>query len=151
MLRMTDTQKNIVDTAVAAGNFKTLIGAVTAAGLADVLKGPGPFTVFAPSDAAFGKLPAGTVDGLLKPESKAKLTALLKLHVLAGKIMAADLAGKTVSPASLNGETLKVDTAHGVTINGARVSSADIACSNGVIHAIDAVLMPTAKPMEKVA
>jgi len=134
---------DIVDTAVAAGSFKTLVAAVTAAGLVDTLKGAGPFTVFAPSDDAFAKLPAGTVDDLVKPENKDKLTAILTLHVLSGAVHAADIAGKTLSPASVNGEALTVDGTDGVTVNGAKVVSADIACTNGVIHVIDAVLLPT--------
>jgi len=133
---------DIVDTAVAAGSFKTLVAAVTAAGLVDTLKGAGPFTVFAPSDDAFAKLPAGTVDDLVKPENKDKLTAILTLHVLSGAVHAADIAGKTLSPASVNGEALTVDGTDGVTVNGAKVVSADIACTNGVIHVIDAVLLP---------
>ena len=133
---------DIVDTAVAAGSFKTLVAAVTAAGLVDTLKGAGPFTVFAPSDDAFAKLPAGTVEELVKPESKAKLTAILMLHVMAGKVMAADVTGKTLTPASAGGELLHVDGKHGVTVNGAKVTTADIACTNGVIHVIDTVLLP---------
>ena len=136
--------KDIVDTAVAAGSFKTLAAAVTAAGLIDTLKGAGPFTVFAPSDAAFAKLPAGTVADLVKPENKAKLTAILTLHVMPGKVMAADVKGKKVSPASVNGEALHVDGTNGVTVNGATVTSADIACTNGVIHVIDTVILPKA-------
>lgn len=135
---------DIVDTAVTAGSFKTLVAAVTAAGLVDTLKGAGPFTVFAPSDDAFAKLPAGTVEDLVKPENKAKLTAILTLHVMPGKVMAADVAGQTLSPASVNGEALHVDGTHGVTVNGAHVTTADIACTNGVIHVIDAVLLPKA-------
>ena len=133
---------DIVDTAVAAGSFKTLVSAVTAAGLADTLKGAGPFTVFAPTDDAFAKLPAGTVDDLVKPENKDKLTAILTLHVISGAVHAADIAGKTLSPASVNGEALAVDGTDGVTVNGAKVISADIACTNGVIHVIDTVLLP---------
>ncbi len=133
---------DIVDTAVAAGSFTTLVAAVGAAGLAETLKGAGPFTVFAPGDDAFAKLPAGTVDELVKPENKAKLTAILTLHVMPGRVMAADVAGKTLHPASVNGEALHVDGTSGVTVNGAKVVSADIACSNGVIHVIDTVLMP---------
>ena len=133
---------DIVDTAVAAGSFKTLVAAVTAAGLVDTLKGAGPFTVFAPSDDAFAKLPAGTVESLVKPENKAKLAAILTLHVMAGKVMAADVAGKKLSPASVNGEALHVDGTNGVTVNGAHVTTADIDCTNGVIHVIDAVLLP---------
>jgi len=134
---------DIVDTAVAAGSFKTLVAAVTAAGLVETLKGAGPFTVFAPSDDAFAKLPAGTVDSLVLPENKAKLTAILTLHVMSGKVMAADVKGQKLSPASVNGEALHVDGTHGVTVNGAKVVTADIDCTNGVIHVIDSVLMPT--------
>ena len=104
---------DIVDTAVAAGSFKTLVAAVTAAGLVDTLKGAGPFTVFAPSDDAFAKLPAGTVGELVKPENKEKLTKILKLHVIPGKVMAADVKGKKMSPASASGETLDVDGTDG--------------------------------------
>jgi uncharacterized surface protein with fasciclin (FAS1) repeats len=136
--------KDIVDTAIAAGTFKTLVAAVTAAGLGETLKGAGPFTVFAPSDEAFAKLPAGTVESLIKPENKAKLSAILTLHVLASKVMAADVTGKKLSPASVNGEALHVDGTHGVTVNGAKVVTADIACSNGVIHVIDTVILPKA-------
>ena len=134
--------KDIVDTAVAAGQFKTLAAALTAAGLVDTLKGPGPFTVFAPTDAAFAKLPAGTVDTLLKPESKAKLTAILTYHVVAGKVMAADVVklkeAKTVNGAMVG---VKVDGGN-VMIDTAKVTTADIAASNGVIHVIDTVLLP---------
>lgn len=133
---------DIVDTAVAAGSFKTLVAAVTAAGLGATLKSAGPFTVFAPSDAAFAKLPAGIVADLVKPENKAKLTAILTLHVLAGKVMAADVTGKKMTPASVNGESLHVDGTNGVTVNGATVTSADIACTNGVIHVVDTVMLP---------
>ena len=139
---MSTETHDIVDTAVAAGSFKTLVAAVTAAGLVETLKSAGPFTVFAPSDDAFAKLPAGTVDDLVKPENKDKLAAILTLHVLSGAVHAADVAGKTLSPASVNGEELAVDGTDGVTVNGAKVTSADIACTNGVIHVIDAVLMP---------
>ncbi len=135
---------DIVDTAVAAGSFSTLVAAVTAAGLVETLKGAGPFTVFAPSDDAFAKLPAGTVESLVKPENKAQLTKILTLHVMPGKVMAADVTGQKVSPASVGGENLHVDGTHGVTVNGATVTTADIACTNGVIHVIDTVLMPAA-------
>lgn len=141
---MTDQMHDIVDTAVAAGSFTTLVAAVTAAGLVETLKGAGPFTVFAPTDAAFAALPAGTVDELVKPENKAKLAAILTLHVLPGAVHAADIAGKTLTPASVNGEALHVDGTNGVTVNGAKVVTADIKCSNGVIHVIDAVLLPKA-------
>lgn len=133
---------DIVDTAVANGSFKTLVAAVTAAGLVDTLKSAGPFTVFAPTDEAFAKLPAGTVEELVKPENKAKLTAILTFHVMAGKVMAADVAGKTLSPASVQGEALHVDGMSGVTVNGATVVAADVECTNGVIHVIDTVIMP---------
>ncbi len=139
---MSNTLHDIVDTAVAAGSFKTLVAAVTAADLGATLKGEGPFTVFAPSDDAFAKLPAGTVDDLVKPENKDKLTAILTYHVMPGKVMAADIAGKKVEPATVNGETLAVDATSGVTVNGAAVVTADIECTNGVIHVIDTVLMP---------
>ena len=135
---------DIVDTAVAAGSFETLVAAVTAAGLVDTLKGAGPFTVFAPSDAAFAKLPAGTVDDLVKPANKDKLTAILMLHVLPGKVMAADVTGQVMDPATAGGATVHVDGTNGVTVNGAKVVTADIACSNGVIHIIDTVLLPKA-------
>ena len=139
---MSGSTHDIVDTAVAAGSFKTLVAAVTAAGLGETLKGAGPFTVFAPSDDAFAKLPAGTVEELVKPESKAKLTKILMLHVMPGKVMAADVSGKTLTPKSAGGEELHVDGTHGVTVNGAHVTQADILCSNGVIHVIDTVMMP---------
>ena len=136
--------KDVVDTAVAAGQFKTLAAALTAAGLVDTLKGPGPFTVFAPTDAAFAKLPAGTLDSLLKPENKAKLTAILTYHVVAGKVMAADVVklkeAKTVNGAMV---AVKVDGGN-VMINNAKVTTADIEASNGVIHVIDTVLLPPA-------
>jgi uncharacterized surface protein with fasciclin (FAS1) repeats len=139
---MANTLHDIVDTAVAAGSFKTLVAAVTAAGLVDTLKGKGPFTVFAPSDDAFAKLPAGTVEGLVKPENKAKLTAILTLHVLPERVMAADVEGKKLSPKSVLGEMLHVDGTHGVSVNGAHVTAHDIECTNGVIHVIDTVLLP---------
>ena len=134
--------KDIVDTAVAAGSFKTLAAALQAAGLVETLKGPGPFTVFAPTDEAFAKLPAGTVEMLLKPENKAKLTRILTSHVVAGKVMAAD-AAKLTSAKAVSGETLTI-AAHdgGVTIDKAKVVKADIAASNGVIHVIDTVILP---------
>ena len=141
---MSTTMHDIVDTAVAAGTFKTLVAAVTAAELGATLKGAGPFTVFAPSDDAFAKLPAGTVENLVKPENKAKLASILTYHVMSSKVMAADIAGKTLEPATVNGQTLHVDATSGVTVNGAKVVSADIECTNGVIHVIDTVLMPKA-------
>jgi len=141
---MTDQTHDIVDTAVAAGSFTTLVAAVTAAGLVDTLKGDGPFTVFAPSDDAFAKLPIGTVETLVKPENKDKLTAILLLHVVPGKVMAADVAGQKLSPASAGGTALHVDGTDGVVVNGAHVVTADIVCTNGVIHVIDTVILPAA-------
>ena len=134
----------LIDVAIADGHFKTLAKALTAAGLVDTLQGTGPFTVFAPTDDAFAKLPAGTLDGLLKDIPK--LTAILKYHVLAGKVVAADvvkLEGKTAT--TLNGAALKVSTTGGVKLNGVvNVTKTDIAASNGVIHVIDTVLLPAA-------
>ncbi len=139
---MSSATHDIVDTAVAAGTFKTLVAAVTAADLGATLKGEGPFTVFAPTDDAFAKLPAGTVEDLVKPENKAKLAAILTYHVMVGKVMAADVVGQKLEPATVNGATLHVDGSDGVTVNGANVVTADIDCTNGVIHVIDAVLIP---------
>lgn len=133
---------DVVDTAVAAGNFKTLVAAVQAAGLVDTLKGAGPFTVFAPTDEAFAKLPAGTVDDLLKPENKDKLVAILTYHVVPGKVMAADVAGKETKAKSVQGSEITVNGTNGVMVDGAKVVQADIAADNGVIHVIDAVIMP---------
>ena len=137
--------KDIVDTAVAAGQFKTLAAALGAAGLVDTLKGAGPFTVFAPTDDAFAKLPAGTVDSLLKPENKAKLTAILTYHVVPGTVMAADVV-KLKEAKTVNGATVTVEVDGGnVMINDAKVTATDIVTSNGVIHVIDTVLLPPAK------
>jgi uncharacterized surface protein with fasciclin (FAS1) repeats len=133
---------DVVDTAVAAGNFKTLVAAVQAAGLVDTLKGPGPFTVFAPTDEAFAKLPAGTVDDLLKPENKDKLVAVLTYHVVPGKVMAADLAGKETKAKTVQGSEVTINGTNGVTVDGAKVIQADIVVDNGVIHVIDAVILP---------
>lgn len=133
----------IVD--VAAGNpeFSTLVTALKAADLVDALKGPGPFTVFAPTNAAFAALPPGTLDDLLKPENKAKLAAILKYHVIPAKIESSALAGKKLtSPATLQGGTLPVDGTAGVKVGPATVTSADVRASNGVIHVIDKVLLP---------
>jgi uncharacterized surface protein with fasciclin (FAS1) repeats len=135
---------DIIDTAVAAGSFKTLAAALTAANLIDTLKGAGPFTVFAPTDDAFAKLPAGTVDALLKDIPK--LTAILTYHVVAGKVMAADVMtmdGK--SAATVNGAEVKISTTGGVKLNGlVNVVKTDIECTNGVIHVVDAVVLPPA-------
>jgi uncharacterized surface protein with fasciclin (FAS1) repeats len=133
---------DIVDTAVAAGQFTTLVAAVQAAGLVDTLKSAGPFTVFAPNDEAFAKLPAGTIDTLLKPENRDQLAAILTYHVVPGKIMAADIAGATTSVDSVQGSALAVDATMGVRINDATVIVADIETDNGVIHVIDTVLLP---------
>ena len=134
--------KDIVDTAVEAGQFKTLAAALTAAGLVDTLKGAGPFTVFAPTDEAFAKLPAGTVENLLKPENKQQLTDILTYHVVAGKVMAADVAGLDEAK-SVNGKMIDVEAAGGsVKVNGSNVTTADVAASNGVIHIIDTVILP---------
>ena len=138
------TDKNIVDTAVAAGNFKTLAAALGAAGLVDTVSGAGPFTVFAPTDAAFAKLPAGTIENLLKPENKDQLTAILIYHVVPGKVMAADVV-KLSEAKTVNGKMLKVKLNGGnVMIDDATVTSTDIAASNGVIHVIDSVMITKA-------
>ncbi|MEO5815201.1 MAG: fasciclin domain-containing protein [Gemmatimonadaceae bacterium] len=138
----TKPMQNIVEIAVANGNFTTLVAAVKAAGLAETLSGKGPFTVFAPTDAAFAKLPAGTVEALLK--DKAKLTAILTLHVLSGKVMSSDVVkANGAKPASLEGEKLNIVVRNGaVYVDGAKVVTADIVASNGVIHVIDTVLLP---------
>jgi uncharacterized surface protein with fasciclin (FAS1) repeats len=135
-------EQDIVDTAVAAGQFKTLAAALNGADLANTLKGPGPFTVFAPTDAAFAKLPVGTIESLLKPENKDKLTAILTYHVVPGRVLAADV-GKLQEAKTVNGKMLTVSTnGGGVMINDARVTATDIAASNGVIHVIDSVILP---------
>jgi len=136
------TLHDIVDTAVAAGSFTTLVAAVTAAGLGETLKGTGPFTVFAPTDDAFAKLPAGTVENLLKPENKDKLVSILTYHVVPGKVLSADIAGKTMHVKTVQGADVAIDATHGVKVGGATVVTADIAATNGVIHVIDAVIMP---------
>lgn len=133
---------DIVDTAVAAGSFNTLVAAVKAAGLVDTLKGDGPFTVFAPTDEAFSNLPEGTVASLLEEANRDQLVAILTYHVVPGKVMAADLAGQVIEAATVNGANLDVDGTDGVTVNGATVVTADVEASNGVIHVIDTVLMP---------
>ncbi len=131
--------KDIVDTAVAAGSFNTLVAAVKAAGLVDTLKSPGPFTVFAPSDEAFAKLPEGTVEALLK--DTAKLTAILTYHVVPGKMMAADvLARKSLN--TVQGQSLEITMGDGAMVDGARILKTDIVTSNGVIHVIDSVVLP---------
>jgi len=140
--RAEDAKKDIVDTAVSAGSFKTLVAAVKAAGLVDTLKGPGPFTVFAPTDEAFAKLPAGTVEDLLKPENKEKLVSILTYHVVPAKAMAKDVAGLPTAK-TVNGKELKLKADGGnVMVDKAKVTKADIEASNGVIHVIDTVLLP---------
>ena len=134
------TVGTIVDVASGAGNFGTLVAAVTAAELVETLSGEGPFTVFAPTDEAFAALPAGVVDALLLPENKAVLAQILTYHVVSGKVMAADVTDSDV--ATVEGQTVKLSTADGVTVNGAKVVAADVAASNGVIHAIDTVILP---------
>jgi len=133
---------DIIGTATAAGSFKTLLTAIAAADLTDVLKGKGPFTVFAPTDAAFAKLPAGTLDSLLK--DKEKLTAILKYHVVPGQVTAAQVT-KLSAAKTLEGQDLAIASRDGVTVNGAKVVKADVMASNGVIHVIDQVLVPAAK------
>lgn len=138
-------KKNIVETAVAAGEFNTLTAALEAAGLVDTLSGPGPFTVFAPTDDAFAKLPEGAVESLLMPENKAKLTSILTYHVAPDKLLAADVV-KSDRIKTVNGASAAIKAEGGkVMIDGAQIISTDIKASNGVIHVIDSVIMPTAQ------
>jgi uncharacterized surface protein with fasciclin (FAS1) repeats len=132
---------DIVDTAVGAGSFNTLVAAVQAAGLVETLKGEGPFTVFAPTDEAFAALPAGTVENLLKPENKDQLVAILTYHVVPGKVMSTDLSNG-MEAATVQGANVTITTEGGVKVNGANVVTADVEASNGVIHVIDAVILP---------
>jgi len=135
-------QHDIVDTAVAAGDFTTLVTAIKAADLVETLKGKGPFTVFAPTDEAFAKLPEGTLDSLLKPQSRQKLASILTYHVVSGRIMASDVV-KLSEAKTVNGQLLSIKTVGGVVmLDSARVIKTDIKCSNGVIHVIDAVVLP---------
>tara|TARA_B110001450_G_scaffold38418_1_gene34248 strand:+ start:257 stop:742 length:486 start_codon:yes stop_codon:yes gene_type:complete len=134
-------QKDIVETAIGAGSFTTLVAAVQAAGLVDTLKGEGPFTVFAPTDAAFAALPEGTVQTLLLPENKDKLISILTYHVVSGKVMSGDLSNNMMAT-TVQGGQIQIMTTAGVTVNGANVVTADIETSNGVIHVIDAVILP---------
>lgn len=144
-LRAENTQKDIVETAVAAGSFKTLAKALEAADLVNTLKGTGPFTVFAPTDDAFAKLPSGTLEDLLKPENKAKLQAVLTYHVVPGKVMAADVTKKTAAK-TVEGSDVRIAVRDGsVRVNDALVVKTDIAASNGVIHVIDSVILPPAR------
>jgi uncharacterized surface protein with fasciclin (FAS1) repeats len=140
--RAADASQDIVDTAVAAGSFTTLVAAVQAAGLVDTLKGEGPFTVFAPTDDAFAKLPAGTVESLLEPANKDKLAAILTYHVVAGAVPASEVVELTAAP-TVNGATVSISVeGDTVMVNEAKVVSADIMTSNGIIHVIDTVLLP---------
>ncbi len=135
---------DLITTATKAGDFKQLLIALTAAGLVETLKGPGPFTIFAPSDDAFAKLDKKDLADLLKPENKAKLAAILKLHIVDGQVFSAAVGVKLVRMKSLHGDELAIDpTVHGVTVNKAKVTQVDIKATNGVIHVIDSVLMPT--------
>jgi uncharacterized surface protein with fasciclin (FAS1) repeats len=134
---------DIVETATSNGRFTTLVAAVKAAGLVDTLKGKGPFTVFAPTDEAFKKLPAGTVENLLKPENKAQLAKVLTYHVVPGRVMASDVSGKKTTAKTVEGSAVAIDASAGaVKVDNATVSMADVNASNGVIHVIDTVIMP---------
>lgn len=135
---------DIVDTAVAAGQFRTLAAALQAAHLVDTLKGDGPFTVFAPTDEAFRALPPGTVERLLRPENRAELTRILTYHVVPGRVTSDQLAGRQIRPETVAGARLSIDARQGVSINDARVVQADVQAENGVIHVIDRVLLPPA-------
>ncbi|MEL7181867.1 MAG: fasciclin domain-containing protein [Pseudomonadota bacterium] len=137
-----DSEPDIVDIAASNGNFNTLVAAVTAADLVDTLKSEGPFTVFAPTDAAFAALPAGTVDSLLLPENKDQLVAILTYHVVPGAVTSDQLAGQHLDVATVNGAEVRVNGSEGVKVNDATVTTADIIASNGVIHVIDSVLLP---------
>ena len=139
-----DTLKkaDIVDTAAKAGSFKTLLAAAKAAGLVPVLKGKGPYTVFAPTDNAFANLPKGTVESLLKPENKAQLKAVLTYHVVPGKVMSSQIAGKIAQVKTVEGRKININATKGVMINDAQVVLADVEASNGVIHVVDKVIIP---------
>jgi uncharacterized surface protein with fasciclin (FAS1) repeats len=140
---MTATEEpTIVEVARSAGGFETLLAAVDAAGLTDTLAGPGPFTVFAPTDAAFAALPAGTVESLLEEENRDQLVSILTYHVVPGAVMSSDIAGQELAVATVNGQEVAIDATDGVTIDGATVVQADIEASNGVIHVIDQVILP---------
>jgi uncharacterized surface protein with fasciclin (FAS1) repeats len=146
----TPARGTIVDVAVGAGSFNTLAAALGAAGLVETLKGTGPFTVFAPTDAAFAKLPAGTVENLLKPENRAQLVSILTYHVVPGDIRAGQLLGKVTPATTVQGQNVRINgQGGGVRVNGVAVTSADVLASNGVIHVIDTVLMPPAAPTSR--
>lgn len=134
--------KDVVDVAAGTGTHNTLVTAIKAAGLVETLKGKGPFTVFAPTDAAFAKLPEGKLDDLLKPENKGELTEILTYHVVPSKIMSGDIKGKKVKAKTVEGSELSVDATKGVKVDNATVTATDVAASNGVIHVIDTVLIP---------
>ncbi|AZL59512.1 fasciclin domain-containing protein [Tabrizicola piscis] len=136
------SEPDIVDIAASDDQFSTLVAAVTAAGLVDTLKGDGPFTVFAPTNAAFEALPAGTVENLLKPENKDQLIKILRYHVVPGAVTSDQLAGQRLDVATVQGQTVHIDGRNGVKVNRSRVTTADIIASNGVIHVIDRVLLP---------
>lgn len=136
------TNANIVETAQAAGQFQTLLAAAQAAGLVDTLSNGGPFTLFAPTDAAFAALPEGTVESLLEPENREQLAAILKYHVIPGRVMSGDIAGTQASVQTIEGRMLQIDARDGVIVGGANVISADVAASNGVIHVVDKVILP---------
>lgn len=138
----TPKEPDIIDIASSNGDFSTLVAAVKAAGLVDTLKGDGPFTVFAPTNAAFAALPAGTVETLLKPENKDQLVKILTYHVVPGEVTSDQLAGKRMDVATVQGQTVHIDGRKGVKVNKSRVTTADIMASNGVIHVIDKVLLP---------
>ncbi len=133
---------DIVDTAASSDQFSTLVAAVKAAGLVDTLKSDGPFTVFAPTNDAFAALPEGTVESLLKPENKEQLIAVLTYHVIPGRVMSADIAGKMADVETVQGSSLSIDATSGVMVDNASVTTADIITSNGVIHVIDKVVLP---------
>lgn len=135
-------EPDIVDIATSSDDFSTLVAAVSAAGLVDTLKGDGPFTVFAPTNAAFAALPGGTVESLLKPENKDQLVAVLTYHVIPGAVTSDQLAGAMLDVATVQGGTVKVDGTDGVKVNDANVITADVMASNGVVHVIDKVLLP---------
>ena len=141
-LAKTDMHGDIVEVAAADGRFTTLVAAIEAAGLVETLQGEGPFTVFAPTDEAFAALPEGTVEDLLKPENRDTLVAVLTYHVVPGKVMSSDIAGQEMEVATVQGSTVEIDAMDGVMVDGAHVIIADVDASNGVIHVIDAVIMP---------
>ncbi|MDA0221649.1 MAG: fasciclin domain-containing protein [Proteobacteria bacterium] len=141
-LAKADMHGDIVEVAAADGRFTTLVAAIEAAGLVETLQGEGPFTVFAPTDEAFAALPEGTVEDLLKPENRDTLVAVLTYHVVPGKVMSSDIAGQEMEVATAQGSTVEIDAMDGVMVDGAHVIIADVDASNGVIHVIDAVIMP---------